>query len=654
MSTAATLRKVEQLKDRGEDFEWFPTDQKMIDTIAKDIDDTHYSDRYSSREGDLLDIGAGDGRVLLGIKKWFYRRNADVHHRWRTEDKEPITEEQLERLREESTDSGWFRADLFAIEKSSVHLQAMPKTITVIGTDFMEQTLVDKPMGYIFCNPPYSEYEEWMIKILRECQAAYVYMIVPRRWRDSVKIQHAIKAREIDVHSLGEFDFEKADRQARAKVEIVRFFYNYQNRESFDTMLEEMMPELDVFTKDAGLEDIPEDDVEECDVTEGSESLIEQLVKAYNKEVEETVENYRGAMKIPVKILAELGVSKKCILTGIREKITGLKNRYWKSLFSNLSSVTSRLATKQRDAFLSSLSNKSHIDFTEGNILSMLIWVTKWANDHFDDQLIDLFKTLADDCNVTKYKSNDRVWNKGWRYSHYNEDRGNTHFKLEYRIVICHGGICTGSSSWRADQYRGLEERAYNLISDIVTVANNLGFVCEDSPKNYKWEPNKQNKIMLAPRMAGRPLAAIRAFKNGNLHIHFDSKFILAVNVEAGRLLGWLHSPKEAVDELQAEGEDAEFVKEKFGGSFRIEANNIPRLTAKPTKPAPVADITPPPKKTRSEFVPSVIPPPPKRAAIVAAPTIPPPPKHRPSQLVFARTQTEHDDCHSLVPTAVR
>lgn len=45
----------------------------------------------------------------------------------------------------------------------------------------------------------------------------------------------------------------------------------------------------------------------------------------------------------------------------------------------------------------------------------------------------------------------------------------------------------------------------------------------------------------------------IRAFLNGNLHIKFNQQFMLALNVEVGRLLGWSHTAQEAAHDLNEE-----------------------------------------------------------------------------------------------------
>jgi hypothetical protein len=56
--TSAILRDV---IEADEDFEWYPTTEKMIQVVAKHIP----SDLVKS----IMDIGAGDGRVLTGLRQ---------------------------------------------------------------------------------------------------------------------------------------------------------------------------------------------------------------------------------------------------------------------------------------------------------------------------------------------------------------------------------------------------------------------------------------------------------------------------------------------------------------------------------------------------------------------------------------------------------
>ena len=43
----------------------------------------------------------------------------------------------------------------------------------------------------------------------------------------------------------------------------------------------------------------------------------------------------------------------------------------------------------------------------------------------------------------------------------------------------------------------------------------------------------------------------VRAYQNGNMHLRLNQSFMLALNVEHGRLKGWLRTAKEATEELE-------------------------------------------------------------------------------------------------------
>lgn len=540
-----TPARLQQLKDSDQDFEWYPTTDAIIRAVARDLGGVSYHDPVKS----LLDVGAGDGRVLMQLKKLI-------------------------------RDDLRFDLKLMAIEKATPHIQAMPKEIAIVGTDFFQQTLVDKPVGALFCNPPYSQFVAWTLRILREASANRIYLVIPSRWKDNAEIQAAIDDRGGRVTDLGSFDFENAERKARAQVDVIRIQFAHEHRDAFDKVVERMLPELDVFDRTPTPK---KEDLEERakrDLAETGANLVESLVMAYDAELAELIENYRAAVRIDVTILRELGVTKSSIVNGIRDRIDGLKHRYWRVLFEHLDTITKRLATKQRKAFLDSLKDKVNIDFTANNAYAILIWVSKWANDHFDDQLIDLFRTLSTDSSVAKYKSNQRVWTQGdWCYLREDEDNRASHYRLEYRMVISHGGICTNRYEWQREKRKGLSERAFDLLRDVVTVANNLGFDCDDTPGNYHWESNTKNELKLKN---GETLVAVRAFQNGNMHMKFNSRFMLAVNVEAGRLLGWIRNPAQAAEEFKATKAEAKDIGNLFGTAFRITSDAGLNLTHQP------------------------------------------------------------------------
>ena len=165
------------VQDAGEDFEWYPTTGEMIDAVARCISKDHPS---------ILDIGAGDGRVLTSLGK---RCNG---------------------------------ATLYAIEKSLTLMASHPESITPLGTDFHEQNLNAIQVDYIFCNPPYSEFEHWAAKIITAGFAKSAFLILPTRWTESIEIATALKTRDAHARVIFTGDFLNAERRARAVVNILQ------------------------------------------------------------------------------------------------------------------------------------------------------------------------------------------------------------------------------------------------------------------------------------------------------------------------------------------------------------------------------------------------------------------------------------------------
>lgn len=111
-SKSTTLATVQALKSAGQDFNWYPTTPEQIACIAQDIAtifDTHeISDRYEQRVS-ILDVGAGDGRVLTGLNGHLSPEGSD--HR--------------------------LVCELLAVEKAPIHTtHYRGKGISLIGTEF--------------------------------------------------------------------------------------------------------------------------------------------------------------------------------------------------------------------------------------------------------------------------------------------------------------------------------------------------------------------------------------------------------------------------------------------------------------------------------------------------------------------------------------
>ena len=174
------------VKQNNEDFEWYPTTNEMLEVLMKRIVEIR-EEKHLSTES-MLDIGAGDGRVLKYFDKDL--RLDNIH----------------------------------AIEKSRTLIDSMDRNILVVGSDFNQTSLIEKTYDLVFCNPPYSSYKEWVMRILRETNSMFIALVIPSRWQQDSDIKRVIESRKgLEYEVLESTDFLNAERSARAKVDIVLF-----------------------------------------------------------------------------------------------------------------------------------------------------------------------------------------------------------------------------------------------------------------------------------------------------------------------------------------------------------------------------------------------------------------------------------------------
>jgi hypothetical protein len=531
---SVTLKAVQ---DAGEDFEWYPTTGRMIEVVAKRITATHVS---------IMDIGAGDGRVLAELGK-----------------------------RLEST-------ELYAIEKSTVLVQAQPECVIPVGTDLFEQNLACLPVDYIFCNPPYSQYETWASAIIDSGYAKRAFLIIPQRWAKSEAIAGSLKRRGAKAKAIHTDDFLDAERRARAVVNIVEIDFprkenNYHDEpaDPFDIWFDQNISTFD----HADESDVSEYEQERRELAKIRHlKTIPEMVDAYNEEYARMEENYRAIFKLDYALLKELGVDKEHVREGIKKKMAGLKNKYWNHLFDQLDAITKRLSSETKKRFLKKLTGRATVAFTANNIYAVVLWAIKNANRYYDEQLVKLFRDLSTHDGVMNYKSNQRTWQKdGWRYAGERENP-NTHYALDYRIVKQHySAIPTADRFGFTSSYdspANLHRTCHDLIADITAVLYNLGF-STDSPTSYErsWESNQWQDFLASD---DRVLFQVKAFKNGNLHFRFMPEAIKALNVEAGRLLGWIRGREDVIAELGYTPEEA---SRYFGSILKLGPTNVKLLT---------------------------------------------------------------------------
>lgn len=552
---------ITQLKDAGQDFELYPTTKEMIRTIFE-----HRRHPYSDGSGysvddfgTVLDIGCG----TCNFKRFVDELNApfERHDGSYSDRSKCVTIQQY-----------------YVMEKSRILIDRLPADAIVLGVDFHENTLIDKPVDTIFCNPPYSEYEDWAAKIIRESACKSIYLIIPQRWKNSEKIQLALENvsrvctrrsgyREFEdpAQVIGSFDFMDAERAARAKVDIVfinksgtsgdsgfdKFFdevfsmgssgdkYNFQSAEYREEMKNELLT---------------------------GRNKIETLCNGYAEAQRTLFEHFQVICGLDTDILETIGVQKKNVKEALKMKFKGLKTLYWNLAFDCLEEITSRLTSTSRDKMKKRFDKLLTVDFNADNVYSLVIWVIKNANDYYKNQMIDFFMAMSSPENVQNYKSNQRVFTRdGWGYRNQKHD----HYTLDYRIVCTKHALPGEVTSY--SMYATLKDDMSRKISDVCTVANNLGFHVGETifPADY----GQKGYVMQAD---GTVLFEFKCYRNGNVHMKFNKEFIKALNVEVSRELGWIHSREDIAREFVPEM--AAGAEKYFDKTLKIGLSSVPQL----------------------------------------------------------------------------
>lgn len=498
---------VEQLKTAGEDFEFYPTTESMLKVVYENM-----TFNYKTK---ILDIGCG----MCSLKTFI-----DEHNEGNNEIK------------------------YYGIEKSEILISKLPSDVYILGTDFNNCTLIDKKVDVIFCNPPYSEFEQWTNRIIREGNFEQAFLIIPSRWQQSETIQQSLKDAKVQSCILSSDNFYNAERQARAVVDIVKFTKrrNYEKRlevDPFDLWFKETFRPSE--NEDCMSEYIREEKEHEKLKNEivSAKNKIETAVLLYNNEMERLYKSFQGITQLDDETLKDIGVSIPKVKESLRFKIQNTKIFYWNFIFDYLDEITSRLTTESRGNLKGKFTALSQVDFNAENIRSVVIWVLKNASSLYNEQLIKFYKTLTAPDNIIKYKSNQRVFQRDkWYSNRFEYGTELSHYCLSYRII---------SDNLYFKNYWGDEidkSKAHTIIDDLCAIANNLGFkiAWKDLPVSFgeKYYIMQENN---------KPLIEFKIYKNGNTHLKLDVEFAKAINVEVSRLLGWIRNKSDIAAEFPDE-----------------------------------------------------------------------------------------------------
>ncbi|GAA5141223.1 class I SAM-dependent methyltransferase [Thalassotalea piscium] len=575
----STLSLVQDLKDSGNDFEWYPTTDKQINTIIDDIKiikkDFDFTTRYSEAVK-VLDVGAGDGRVLEAITAAFKAEE-------------------------------YFNIDAYAIEKVDLHTNTYRKKgITLLGTEFNQVNFISKNCDIGFVNPPYSEFSHWIQTLISHLRFGILYAVIPERWKDDPAIKEAMALRGVKFSKvLSTSDFLDADRTARAKVNIVRFSFNeliadedhdhthrrykhnvsYNSTDPFDLFLENELNLKKTYseTNEKFNEYCEKERVRKEMATEGtpcfelvtSKGVLWALLDNYERDLANTLEQYKLISTINPSLLQELGVDFDALLKGAKEKMLGYRNVYWHLLFEKLDAISTRLTQKHKNDLLNTLSANA-LDFTYTNALYIIQYAVEVGNELIEQSLIDVYINLTSPDAISRYyKSNKHIYSDDWRYTNTGNEKAK--YVLDYRFIHSNHSNFSGYS-WD----RGLNEGARAFTSDLVVAFKLLGYTnlyttCSYDQISYG---GKISIIGTTPSGEVEELVDIKYYKNGNRHLKFNQEAMLRLNVTVSRLLGWVRSKDEFVEESQC----TETVNDNvwaISDDMKVTPSNILMLTCK-------------------------------------------------------------------------
>lgn len=550
-----TAQNIEILKGCDEDYEWYPTTDKMIQAIADDINSA--AGGYFSINT-LLDVGAGDGRVL----------------------KSPIL-----RLRGHSF-------NLQGIEKSAEQVCRWNRDITFVGGDFFENTLTNKSAEVIFCNPPYGSFELWAEKVILESYAAVNYLILPKRWQNSERIKSALKARDFIATVILEDDFLTADRRARAQVEVLRVvaaermdkeamiesldsmsryeeegirtgkyqfsLHHFKSQDAMSDQFSKVFPNLASITEEQGY-NYEKMESRMKEVFHASNTLVD-MVDFYVKDQEQIFDNYKKLDALDTNLFRELKIDIETIKKTLKARLKELRLTYWNAFVEHYKPINSRLTAKYRKLLYKEVINEhKDIDFTVSNALIVTSIVLEAANEYNNAQVTDFFYDISATENIKKYKSNQKVFEDGnWRYN--SGSKANDRYTLDYRIIK--QSIYYLDADYHTGQLEARE--VLDVINDICIVAKIVGMSGYITPGigPYQRSVGYSEKIITSINKGDKSteLLMIKFYKNGNQHLSLSKEFMLRLNIYIGKLLGWVTNAADAFDEMQ----ESEFKQDDF------------------------------------------------------------------------------------------
>lgn len=471
----------------------------------------------------MLDIGAGDGRVLKAL-------GADKQ---------------------------------YAIEIALSQANDLIKQgIFLIGRDFYHVDLTMDIYSVIFCNPPYSQYEAWVKAIVSSANFAVLYLVIPNRW-ENTELKKIIE-HHYEYTVVGTYDFSHAERQARAKVHVIRINAKWIKSRLYDLYIQETLE--DAFSRWVCKHIFNFSGVEEndCSIKEETalivrQNPIDQLLDNYKVEKDRLFKAFQVVGELPYDVITMMVQDKKSLIEILRKSIKNLKYKYWKLAFTHLEAIHDRLTNASINKILNQREVFTHLDFNVENVYSIVIWVIEHANQYIQQQIEDVFERLTEPDYITAYKSNTHWEKDNWRYTNGKPEKYS--IGLDYRIVT----RCVK----RVHNY----SNAPTVVDDFIVICNNLGFKIKDTCiPNYNLHSEKQDFYTEQGLLA----FTMRFYTgNKNAHLKINKHILLKFNIEVAKIRKWLRNVQDIQQEFEVSPEEA---AQLWNGSIRLIGNNDLKL----------------------------------------------------------------------------
>jgi len=549
----STAKKVQMLRAADEDYEFYPTTPEIMEAMSKDLwaylrshknDYSNYNARGGRRNENAEDIGIREDYEYIGKR-----------------------EKKTERLDIDSfldIGAGDGRVlDLFPAQKKYgieiARTQAddlIRRGIFIIGRNYWDVSLQNNDYALIYSNPPFSAFTLWVNKILVECNFRVLYLVMPVRWQNQDEITRELKRYEATI--VGEFDFAKADREARGKVNLVRVNVPWEKIEGeskygqkYQSTLEDAFERFvreNIADFEPKKNKYVEEDKEELVL---KQTPIDQLLSDYEREREELGNAFRAIGKLDPAIIKLMGQDKSSMLEIIKESIKGLKKKYWRATFDKLEPVKKRMTYKTREHIFHSIEEFGTMDFNVDNIYSVVVWIINNANIGILDQIGEVFDGMTASDYIENYVSNKHWVKSDWRNTqdsrkHYKYSKLPERWKigLDYRIVV---------EAHNQNSYSYMGKRT--IIDDFIVVCRNLGFpIAENENPVYTLHQAEQKFHTEEGELA----FTMRYYKgNCNAHLKINKKLLMKFNIEVAKIRKWMSDPGDVVEEYKIPMDEA-------------------------------------------------------------------------------------------------